>query len=290
MTTQRSLDHFVTYTQDLGIASNAWRRLGFTVMPIMEHVSLGTANAIIQYRSTYLELLGDADHCVNPALQQNLRRNFPSYDGYYMTSFTSSRLEDDRAPLEKDGIELQPIVSATRRVRLPAGGWIDTASRSMYAFNTDRPRMSLFLSDHPKPEAIWIPDYQAHANSAVDVRELHYVARDPNQDSAFIARMIGGAPVQSSTAGLLFRTPRGQALAIHSEQAARSRWPEFSALQGQETAHGIGMTIDVDSIAQCRRALRDGGVPHRATERSLVVPPSHASGVIIEFTESQRRA
>ncbi|MFM8517789.1 MAG: VOC family protein [Nevskiaceae bacterium] len=286
MTTQRSLDHFVTYVQELGIASNAWRRLGFTVMPIMEHISIGTANAIVQFEGTYLELLGDAEHCVIASLKQNLRRNFPSYDGYYMTSFTSSRLEDDRAPLEREGIELQPIVGARRRVRLPAGGWIDTASRSMYAFHNERPRMSLFLSDHPKPEAIWIPDYQSHANSVVDVLELHYVARQPEQDAAFIGRMMGGAPAQTSRDGMLFRTPRGQKLAVHSEEAARARWPEFSALQGNDAAHGLGLTLQVCSLAQCRRALREGGVPHRVTESALVVPPSHASGVIIEFTES----
>ncbi len=285
MTTQRSLDHFVAYAQDLGIASNAWRRLGFTVMPIMEHISIGTANAIVQFQGTYLELLGDAEHCQVASLQQNLRRNFPTYDGYYMTSFTSSRLEDDRPVLEQQGIELQPIVGASRRVRLPAGGWVNTASRSMYAFHHERPRMSLFLSDHPKPEAIWIHDYQAHANSALDVLELHYVARDPALDEAFISRMMAGAPTQSSGDGLKFRTPRGQTLAVHSEQAARTRWPEFTALQGNETAHGVALTIQVQSMAQCRRALRDGGVPHRVTESTLVVPPSHASGVIIEFKE-----
>lgn len=285
MFTRRSLDHFIVYAHDLGLAAAVWRRLGFTVMPIMEHVSIGTSNAIVQFERTYLELLGDLAHCRHAELQQNLRRCFPSFDGYYMTSFTSSRLEPDHDALKAAGVDIQPPNGAVRRVRLPAGGWIDTASRSMYAFNSERPRMSLFRSDHPKPEAIWIPDYQTHVNSAIDVVTIHYAAQGLGQDVEFFATLMDGRPAEHSSDRVLFRTSLGQSIEIHAESAARRRWSEFTGLQGGEPAHGIGMSVRAGSLAQVRRVLRDNGVPHRATQHALVVPPSHANGVIVEFLE-----
>ncbi|MCZ8132601.1 MAG: VOC family protein [Steroidobacteraceae bacterium] len=285
MFTTRSLDHFVVYAQDLGLAAAAWRRLGFTVMPIMEHATIGTSNAVVQFARTYLELLGDLDHCRNERLQRNLRGCFPSFDGYYMTSFTSTHLEPDHAALKAAGIDIELPNGASRRVRLPAGGWIDTASRSMYAFNAERPRMSLFRSDHPRPEAIWIPDYQAHANSAIDVATVHYAARDVGQDVEFFAKMMDGAPAERGRDRVMFRTANGQSVEIHAVDAAGRRWPEFTGLQGDAPAHGIGLSIRVGSLAQARRVLGDGGVSHRAADRRIVVHPSHANGVFVEFVE-----
>jgi hypothetical protein len=283
--TDRSLDHFVVFVHDLGLAAAAWRRLGFTVMPIMEHVTIGTSNAIVQFERTYLELLGDLEHCRNAPLQENLRRCFPSFDGYYMTSFTSNLLEPDYEALKAAGIDIKLPNGASRRVRLPVGGWIDTASRSMYAFNAQRPRMSLFRSDHPKPEAIWIPDYQAHANSAIDVVTIHHAAQDVGQDVDFFGTLMDGRPAEQSRERVVFRTALGQSMEIHAVDAARRRWPEFTGLQGGEPAHGIGMSIRARSLAQVRRVLRDAGVPHRVTERAIVVPPSHANGLFVEFVE-----
>ena len=190
----RALDHFVGLVRSLEMASNVFRRLGFTVMPVMEHVELGSSNTVVQFHDSYLELIGDLDRVRLPSLTALLKR-MDGGEGLLFNSLTSASLEDDRDGMVAAGLRPDPIISARRRVRLPQGGWDDTDSRSMYLWNGERKFMSLFISDHRKPQAIWIPDYQVHANGVRRVTGLLYVHVDPRLDADYLSAIFGFQPV-----------------------------------------------------------------------------------------------
>lgn len=286
-TPKRSLDHFVVAVGDVTVAAASYTRLGFRVLPLMEHIELGTTNTVTQLRHTYVELLGDFDRGRVARTIKNVRPRLEAGDGLYHSCFTSANLEADRTIVEATGIELTPIVNARRRVRLPGGGWGETDSRSMYYWNDARPLMSTFLSDHRIPEMIWIPEYQLHPNTAETVETLTYVAADPQADADSFAKMLGFPPDTSSADRVAFQTPRGEVLDILSPIRCSEKYgrmaPHWIPSLG---GYGVGLSFVVSDLDRCRWALRDGGVPFGEESGACIrVAQAHACGVVLEFRQ-----
>lgn len=286
-TTKRSLDHFVTIVSNPDDGAAIYRRLGFRVMPAMEHVAIGTSNTIIQFQETYLELIGDFSHCrlawVRDAYADwlNLKR-----DVYAMTSLTSANLEICRAALIASGHAPMEIMNAARRVRLPSGGWDETASRSCYMLNPANKLTSLFISDHPKPEAIWIPDWQCHPNTAERIIKVWYVSQDAEADLAYHATWFGAPPSITEPGHVAWVTPRGERFEVMTPTRMRQCFPEAADLEDGLKGRGAGFTVSVASLAHCKWALRDGGVPFKERNGALYVPPSHACSMALEFVQT----
>ena len=281
----RSLDHFVALVRNLEMASSIFHRLGFTVMPIMEHVELGSSNTVVQFQDTYLELIGDLDRVRIPSLTALLAR-LDGGEGLLFNSLTSASLEDDRPGMIAAGLQPDPIISARRRVRLPQGGWDDTDSRSMYLWNGERKFMSLFISDHRKPQAIWIPDYQVHANGVRRVTGLLYVHVDPRLDADYLGAIFGYPPVVCTADELRFATPRGETFTIlSSDELGRRYGEQMGGLHIPFSGHGVGMQMEVASVAHCSRLLFDNGVVHALRGKRLLIAPAYAAGIGLELVE-----
>jgi Glyoxalase-like domain len=285
--TTRSLDHFVILIQQrLETAAEMYRRMGFRMMPIMEHKDIGTSNVIIQFLDTYLELIGDFAHSREPNVNANAAAWGGHGDIYWQTSLTSKRLENEEAVIKAAGLVPQKIISAARRVRLPEGGWDETDSRSRYVWNEGRETMSLFLSDHRKPEAIWIPGYQQHPNGTKRVLGIRYLSTDLATDSAFFSAMFGNGPASADADHVRYQTPRGEFLELLSPAACADILPEALPLQTGLVGRGAGFTIAVEDLDRCRWALRDGGIPSVERNGALVVAPAYACGMAYEFKEA----
>ncbi|MEM7729244.1 MAG: VOC family protein, partial [Pseudomonadota bacterium] len=162
----RSFDHFVNMVGDIETGGTMYAKLGFRVMPVMEHLKIGSSNICIQFDHTYIELIGDIDHSNDSKFKTlfDIWKAGGDYV-YWQTSVTSDRLEDESERLAALGYEPEEILEAARRVRKIGGGWDETQSRSRYTLNEDHVTGSIFMSDHPKPEAIWMPGYPVHPNT-----------------------------------------------------------------------------------------------------------------------------
>jgi len=282
--TERSLDHFVSVAGDVETGAEMYRRLGFRVMPTMEHVEIGTSNAIVQFQHTYLELIGDIAFSRSDQISTMMGpwQAIGDYV-YWQTSFTSARLEDDREHLIAMGLAPEQILNAYRKVRKIGGGWDQTASRSMYCFNRAHMTGSLFISDHAKPEAIWMPGYTCHPNTAQRVIGMSYVAHDPQADVAYYTAMTGGEPALSSPERVVFNTPRSEFFELLSADAAAEKLPGADPLQDGCAVRGAAYTITVESLDRCRLALRDGGVPSTSVGDAIQVAAPFAGGMAITF-------
>ena len=287
-TTARSLDHFVINVGDIEIASAMYRHLGFRVMPVMEHGQIGTSNSIVQFQDTYLEFIGDWDHARVDGMKNNAMPWIMQGDVFWMTSLTSDGLESEKAGLAAQGIEMAPILSAARRVRLPFGGWDETDSRSSYLWNDDDILASLFLSDHRKPEAIWIKPYQSHPNSCLRVGGIRYLMTDPAKHAGFFAKVAGGGIASQSADRIRFETPRGEFLELATPASLHAQFPEAPQLSPDTHSRGAIFTIVVESLDTCRWALRDGGVPHRIGEEAILVGSAYGCGMAYEFVQGQQ--
>ena len=282
--TQRSLDHFVSVVSDIETGAAMYQRLGFRVMPTMEHVEIGTSNVIVQFQHTYLELIGDIAFSRTDQISTMMGpwQAIGDYV-YWQTSFTSARLEDDRERLIAAGMAPVQILNAYRRVRKIGGGWDQTASRSMYCFNRAHMTGSLFISDHARPETIWMPGYTCHPNTAQQVIGMSYVAHDPQADVAYYSAMLGGEPALSSPERVVFHTPRGEFFELLSADAAAEKLPGADPLQDGCAVRGAAYTITVESLERCRLALRDGGVPSTRAGEAINVAAPFAGGMAITF-------
>lgn len=285
--TERSLDHFVNLVGDIEIGAEMYRRLGFQTMPVMAHENIGTSNVCLQFQDTYLELIGDLSLSRSKQHRETISRwtDFSSYI-YWQTSFTSENLEKTQASLRASGLSPEDILHAGRKVRCIGGGWDTTDSRSMYTFLEPNITGSFFQSDHRKPEAIWMPAYMVHPNSAIRIAGITYTATSLDNDIDYQIKMIGGSPAARSSDRVVFHTPRGEFFEIVTPEFAARNMSETDPLPDGLAIRGSAYTVEVASLDLCRLALRQGGIPYTENGGVLSSPAVFGAGMAIYFVEN----
>lgn len=282
----RSLDHFVITVEDLPNAQHAYRRLGFSVMPKARHVAIGTANHIIQLHDTYLELLGDLDHCVFEPLKQRFASRRAAGDGFYINCLTSTDLKPDRDALLAKGHVCGEIISARRQVTMPEGSLDETASDCFYVWR-DEPRLTstLFYSAHGKPHVIWFEPWQSHPNTAMTTMSLTYASDDLDADEPYFTDLFGAAPAERTRASLVYQTPRGERFEVFTHDALHARYGLYTPARNGLAVAGVGIRYGVASLDVCRAALLGTGMPFTEDAGVIAVAASEACGVVTEFAQ-----
>jgi hypothetical protein len=282
----RSLDHVIVSVRDLDAAAEAYRRLGFAVMPRAVHHNLGTANHIIQFHDNYFELLGDFHNYADPAMREFMGSRFEGGDGLSMLSLSCADLAADRERLLALGHTPSAIMNAARQVVLADGTPDETSSSSMLNWRAAPRRWStLFYSFHGKPHTIWFVPWQTHANTVQTIASISYCSDDFGTDEAYLNDMLCAPAAERSTSRLAWHTPRGERLELLSPLALAARF----AVPVPTTPFPVwpvALRYRVGSLAACRAALRAGGVPSVERAGLLTVAAEHAAGAISEFTAS----
>lgn len=279
----KTLDHFVILVEPLEPAVADYQRLGFHVRPIARHLSIGSSNAVIHLRHTYLELftLGDA-----PALFQDAYRpRLQAGPGLCHVSLDSQSLEADQARLQAAGLQPGAIASARRRMVHPDGREDETASSFMYCWREQHRYLSLFVSHHVKPETIFVDGHVNHPNGAQEVPRCVFQSEDPALDLPYFRTLYGRSETERTVDGFRFVGPRGEVSEVITPAAAAARYGP--AMPGPGLA-GLGalplaMHYRVNSMAQCEQHLRGAGLDAAAVGGSLVVPAAQACGVVTVF-------
>lgn len=276
---ERSLDHFVIMGSDPEVSGTQFERLGFQVMPLMRHIELGSCNRVAQFRDTYLEFVGDLDKM--PKGLRDRVAPLAERGGIGMISLTSPNLETDAQHLSLLGVSVSPIVSARRDVKMPDGSIAQTASRSCYCWLDDQPLLTMFLSDHPSPEAIWIPEYQVHPNSAGGVAGLVIATPDVAAASEFLSQLLGFKPERLDSSEANFRTPKNQTLRLLSPEKTEASGRTLTQSTSMEVVEMETWAADLQKV---RQQVRSAGVPFRQEIDSIVIPAAHAGGVCLRFS------
>ncbi len=285
-TQARSIDHYVLQVHDLEKAGRTYERLGFQVMPRMKHIEIGSANRVIQFGSTYLELIGELENAV-PLVRANLAERFECGEGLTMVSLNSSELEADRSRVEALKLNPAPIISARRKVTMPDGSVDETDSRCFYIWRPDRRYLSLFLSQHHKPEVIWNPEFQKHPNTALETIGMTYVSDNPAKDRNYFSELLKTPPDDDEPGLVRFRGARGDTFEIYSRDRLAERYgsntPEIC---NKLAGYPVGIKITVGSLARLQSILVDNDVRHAKIADTVVISPEESHGVVIEFIES----
>lgn len=273
------LDHAVIVVRDLDDAAAKFRRLGFTLTARGRHTRLGTANHCVMLGNrNYFELLAVIEpNSTNALFRERLTEREGLMAHAWQTkdarAVGKAWTEAGLAPTEP--IEFgRPVDTAEGRkdakfcvVQLPPDGL---------------PGMMGFVCQHFTPEVVWLPGSMDHPNGARTIVGVAAVADKPADLAAVYGRAVGKERVQvdgdsllveSGTAPIRFVTPKHFA-ATHGGVRPDPR------IKG---AGLVGLALAVASTDAVKKLLDANGVPHVQGEHSIVVPPEHGCGAIIEF-------
>jgi catechol 2,3-dioxygenase-like lactoylglutathione lyase family enzyme len=274
------LDHVVIAVRDLERAASAWRALGFTLSPRGTHSAhMGTGNYTIMFGDDYLELLG----VVAPTPRNApLRAFLDEREGIERLAFTAIDAAAGVAELQARGIAATGPLDFARPVDLPGGGTAHARFRTFDWPADQRPAGArLFACQHLTRDAVWIPELQRHANSALRIQRVELLSLDPRAAASRMARLID-QPTQAMEQGA-WRVPSGGAradLVFLGPEALAARYPGVAtgSLPPESVA---ALVLRVAEPERARTALRP--VRTTALPEGLAVAPDEATGLILAF-------
>jgi hypothetical protein len=284
----KSLDHFVLLVDDLEKASATYRRLGFHVRPIARHIEIGSSNCVIHFPGTYLELihLSGTAEVLLPYLDR-----YRCGEGIAHVSLTSDDLVSEHERLKSLGFNPGPITSARRKIIQPDGSEDETRSSFSYVWREAEPvnkrYLSLFYSEHLKPETIFIPAYEDHDNTAIDVTRLVYMSADPDGDIDYFSKSFDKNPDARNAAGFSMTGKRGEVTEVLRPDAAVTRYGDSLPRPGPEPLGGFAVVMHygVRDPDRCAQTLINNDMDFHDWNGQLIVPASQACGCTLVFEQ-----
>lgn len=284
------IDHVVLAARDLAALSAFYERLGFTLTPQAQH-PFGTGNRLAQLQGSFIELLSvtkpeDVPEPTADAFSFGAynRDYLKAGEGMSMLALTSDGWEADRARFERAGLRLHAPFGFGRSARQPDGREVKLDFRLTFVTDPEMPRAPFFTCNHRHPaEVFWKPQYQAHANGAERIVEVHMVAENPEAHIGFLKRLFGAVvPINGGICVGL----DGAGLCILEPEAFAETYPGTVSpdLNGNEVRFA-GFRVAVPDLDAAERLWRDSAVPYRRGGGRLYASVGEAFGALIALSE-----
>lgn len=286
----RMLDHVVLCVSDLACARRTYERLGFTLTPPADH-PFGTRNCIAQLEGNYIELLAVA----NPS---QIIPHTPGYfsfaasnqaylsarEGMSMLALKSDDAYVDRSGFAARGLDTYEMLEFGRNATLPNGKEARLSFSLAFATNPNLPDATfLVCQHHHAPELFWRPQYQRHRNGSARLIEVIMSATEPASLQAFFDALSMGEMALQENA--LHVGPAGDRITVLPPSQLIQRYPELGSSEMTGTPRFQAYRIRVPHREVIREILAQQGIEYSERENSVVIPPSQAHGVVIEFFE-----
>lgn len=204
------IDHVVVLVRDLDAAAAAFEAQGFTLAPLMRHEGFGTANRIVLFQNSFLELVGVVapEELGGPGLliHERLGSHGP---GPFGIALNADDIARDRDRLRAAGVGVGELGCGSRPVPLP-DGTMGLARFSTFVIEgpADMPFM-LFMSQQHEQGVVWIREWQAHANGVQDIAGLKIVTTDPSAWSPLLQALASDVAVSEAPGRTFAALPAG---------------------------------------------------------------------------------
>jgi Glyoxalase-like domain len=283
----RKFDHLVLCAEDLDRARQFYATIGFTLTPRALH-PFGTANSLVQLQGNFLELLSIADPALIPKVEPG-KFSFAAYnetflkkrEGFSMLVFATSDAAADAAEFKKNRLSDYDVFHFGREATLPDGSKAQVDFSLAFVTSPAMPEAAFFTCQQHAPQYFWRPEFQRHANGAISIVEVVMSAARPDDHKNFLESLVQ-APAQVSSAGLSIGEG-GQRLTVLNHAGLAACFPEIPHSDSGDGPRLDAYGIEVADLDAARALLTSAGVAFRSMPRSLVLPPSAAFGVAIEF-------
>jgi catechol 2,3-dioxygenase-like lactoylglutathione lyase family enzyme len=269
----QGIDHAVVLVRDLDKARDAYARMGFTLTPRGYH-TLGSQNHCLMLGRDYVELLAvPKPHPATRHYSDFLAKG----EGLGAIALATDDAGALQADLAADGIAAEAALDFAR----PVGNLGDARFRIVQLPPDASPGCRMFACQHFTRELVWRPEYQSHANGALEIAALAVVVEDPAAAAARYGRLLGARP-QAIAEGLVVQTGSAPI-------ALASRWKLGHRL------HGAGLPprprplvaalfVRVADRARAAATLRKNGLQAAAlADGSFAVSAQDAHGVAVVF-------
>lgn len=272
----RRIDHLVVAVRDLDGAADLYRRLGFQVGARNRH-PWGTENRIVQFRSSFIELIttGDDPALIPPhgdgvfSFGAFVRDSLARREGFPLLVLDSDDARGDAAAFAAAGIgAFEPFFFERKGIR-PDGTPTHVAFTLAFAADPLAPEAGYFVCQQHFPENFWNPAFQIHANGGEDISVVTLTAARPQAHAAFLAT-FGQSTADIAADGTVSIPLRGGRIVA-------------SAIGADDTPLLTGFTVRVPALEATAALLRDAGVPFTETAAGLVISPDTAFGTTIVF-------
>ncbi|WP_165222542.1 VOC family protein [Affinirhizobium pseudoryzae] len=265
----KRIDHLVLAVRDLDAAGAHYDTLGFQVGTRNRH-PWGTENRIVQFQSSFLELIAVGDASLIPDHRPGhfsfgafVRDYLARREGLAMLVLDSDDAKADASRFAEEGIGAFEPFFFERKGRRPDGSETHVAFTLAFALDPNVPQGSFFVCQQHYPEAFWNPAFQQHANGAVNVSAVTVEATDPARTADFLRAFSGG---ESQGPSFLLR---------HQGRIDVSAQPGEGRL--------TGFTIAVPELAVVAARLRQAGIAHTSSADAIRISENDGFGVQLQF-------
>ncbi|MBM3649175.1 MAG: VOC family protein [Alphaproteobacteria bacterium] len=275
----RGLDHVVVMVDGIDTAQAAYQRLGFQVQPRGFHRKLGTANHLMIFETDYFEILG----LVEDTEFNAERREWLKEGG----GLANVALATDGADLAFDaftnaGLQPDEPLFFDRAVEV-AGKTEHAQFRTVRIPKTHMPVVGFFVCEHLTPQFVYRREWARHANGAQGILGVTVIAEQPARWTAVLERYFGAGSVRADSEGIVADTGT-QPIRYMTRQAYGQRYPGIVPVRPGD--HPALLAVKVIDLAACEALLKRNGVKIvRPDARRLIVPPSDAAHLTLEFRE-----
>lgn len=282
MSPGRAIDHPQIAVSDVTGAMADYARLGFTLSPRMRH-SFGTSNCLIVFGQDYMELIGDFANVSDPSWRARMAP-LEAHPGLAHLGLYSADAEADLADYVARGGVPNAVDTFTRPVPLADGGEDLVRCSVCGVVRPDEPGIILFACQQHRPDLIWLPELQGHANTAQGVASVTYVADEPARHRAYFELMVGRGCTRLEGDDLVVATGRAGAIEVLTPDTLEVRFQGEVRRDPDAGDHGVSVRLRVADLARTRAVLEAGRVPHRGVGEDLIrVPAASARGIVLEF-------
>ena len=277
----RPIDHIVVAVRELDEAGDFYRKLGFQVGSRNRH-PWGTENRLIQFRSSFIELITVGDNAGVIPAHEPQRFSFGAYvrdylrkrEGLAMLALASDNAKADAALFAAKEIGNFEPFFFERKGRRPSGGETHVAFTLAFALDANAPHAAFFVCQQHFPQNFWNADFQRHANGATNISAVTLTVPEPVAHAAFLAAFSGAEQRQAPGGNLSFSLDGGRIDLVSGagEKGRPLAEPLFTSF-----------SVQVSELGPQADALQAAGIPFTAAGNRLTVPPHAAFGVEVIF-------
>jgi len=281
----RGIDHLVILTHNMDKAVDAYQKMGFTPMYRMLH-PFGTANNLIMFESNFLEILGIVEPSKIIGIGSFIKQLLDKREGISHFALQSTDANADHQESVDKGFETIEVSGFEREVELPDGRKINAVVSVCGIQQPETPRVQIFFSQQHVAEAVWIPQWQQHANGALDVESVTILSEDAERDFGNLFRkLFGNKKIEVDDGNMVAKTPNGQ-IHVLTASSFQNKFTGTNIQTESVLPYVAAMTIKVRTVGVVEEILKTNKVSSWKTNSgSVLVGPEDGIGVVVEFIQ-----
>ena len=280
----KQFDHVMSIHPEFEPVAANYNQLGFNLTDVTHHPT-GTGNRLVIFRSNFLELLATTrPEKMNDRSRGMVDAYLQHRTGVSGIAFVSEDQTRDYEEFEANGVPNLMKHDFQRPVTLPDGSQGVADVEVVFSRKMETPLVFFFTSHQKRPEAIWQPAWQKHANGATDILEVVSVESSDQAHLANYQTAVLGAENTSRENGTTTgRVANGYSLSVSTPTRLQERYAWAGLRCEDHAAYSAGLVIRCENLEFVRQAVAEHAIPATCRDRDILVDPEWTGGTFLHL-------